>query len=264
MPTYQPAEPLVCGHDECMRDCPRGRTLCAECAPHDRDSSAGLGSCSACMRPQWSRFEHDIPTRHTRQVAPRGRRSKARTTSFFPESVPAASYPGANLRAPSQVGAPLQRRPGVSSCGPAGSSPAARSSLRPEPLALTGEHVDAGGTFSRPSCPRPTGRTISNEPCDWRGLSARDAGEQTRTSSCWSAGSEPATRTTRQVGEASGRARALSESLPRFDQDDSETKPALPSDRGRALMRLGSQLALAALTAAGIAASWGVWPWVQA
>lgn len=56
----------------------------------------------------------------------------------------------------------------------AGSSPARGASLRRAPLRK--HEVDAGATCTWRSCPRPTGRTISKQPCDWRGLSA--AGEQ--------------------------------------------------------------------------------------
>ena len=56
----------------------------------------------------------------------------------------------------------------------AGSIHAPASSLRRAPLRK--HEVDAGATCTWRSCPRPTGRTISKQPCDWRGLSA--AGEQ--------------------------------------------------------------------------------------
>lgn len=56
----------------------------------------------------------------------------------------------------------------------AGSTPAPATSLRRAPLRK--HEVDAGATCTWRSCPRPAGRTISKQPCDWRGLSA--AGEQ--------------------------------------------------------------------------------------
>lgn len=42
-------------------------------------------------------------------------------------------------------------------------------------LCPSGHDVNAGALTSRPSCPRPTGRTLSKQPCNGRGLSA--AGE---------------------------------------------------------------------------------------
>ena len=58
----------------------------------------------------------------------------------------------------------------------AGSTPAPATSPRSGPLLREQHGFDAGAYDHRRSCPRPAGRTISKQPCDWRGLSA--AGEQ--------------------------------------------------------------------------------------
>ena len=62
----------------------------------------------------------------------------------------------------------------------AGSSPAPATSFGVV-LCPLGHEVDAGAYDHRRSCPRPTGSTLSKQPCDGRGLSAADGGEQTRT-----------------------------------------------------------------------------------